>query len=76
LDCIAENNPKLLSIQHEDCPTRFEIVAKRMNGSELFRKVKLQTGWWYHSEGFDYDSADCCEDDDAEKDVLTEWTSE
>jgi hypothetical protein len=67
LDCIAENNPKLLCIQHEDGFDRLEIVAKRMNGSELFRKVKLQTDWWYRSGGFDYDSANCCEDDDAKR---------
>jgi hypothetical protein len=70
LDCIAINNPKLLCIQHEDFEDRLEIVAKRMNRSELFRKVKLQTDWWYRPRDMDYDSASCCEDDDVEKDVL------
>jgi hypothetical protein len=70
---LAINNPKLLCIQQEDyqnCRNRLQIVAKRMNGSELFRKVKLQTGCWYRSRDMDYDSASCCEDDDVEKDVL------
>jgi hypothetical protein len=65
---LARNCPKLTIIEYFAHEEEINLLAKRMNASESFRKFKLkfESDERQQLDRLDYDSMECSSDDDAD----------